>query len=74
MPDLVAIDLPAGPGFVTALRAAWDRGDAVLPLDQRLSRTAQEAVLDQLRPARVIGPDGEQHRRTGYRSRPATPW
>lgn len=65
MPELVAIDLPAGPGFLTALRVAWDRGDAVLPLDQRLSPTAQEAVLNQLRPARVIGPDGAQHRRDG---------
>ncbi len=65
VPDLVAIDLPAGPDFVTALRSAWEDGDAVLPLDQRLSRPAQEAVLDQLRPARVIGPDGEQRRRPG---------
>ena len=31
MAELVALDLPAGPGFVDALRAAWDAGDAVLP-------------------------------------------
>ncbi len=36
MPELVALDLPAGPGFVDALRAAWDAGDAVLPIDPRL--------------------------------------
>ncbi len=65
MPDLVAIDLPAGTGFVAALQAAWDRGDAVLPLDQRLSVTAQNAVLDQLRPARVVGPEAEQRRPGG---------
>ena len=65
MPDLVAIDLPGGPEFVAALRQAWDRGDAVLPLDQRLSETAQQAVLDQLRPARVIGPGGDQRRSDG---------
>ena len=33
MAEVVALDLQGGPGFVTALRAAWDRGDAVLPLD-----------------------------------------
>ncbi len=65
MRDLVAIDLPGGPAFVSALRRAWDRGDAVLPLDQRLSQTAQQAVLEQLRPARVIGPEGDQHRADG---------
>jgi O-succinylbenzoic acid--CoA ligase len=54
VPDLVAIDLPGGTAFVDALSAAWDRGDAVLPLDQRLSPAAQAAVLGHLRPARVI--------------------
>ncbi len=63
--DLVAIDLPGGPAFVTALRRAWDNGDAVLPLDQRLSKSAQQAVLDELRPAMVIGPNGHQHRPDG---------
>jgi O-succinylbenzoic acid--CoA ligase len=57
--DLVAIDLPGGPSFVAALRRAWDRGDAVLPLDQRLSAAATEAVLDELRPARVVHAGGE---------------
>jgi o-succinylbenzoate---CoA ligase len=65
VPQLVAIDLPAGPAFVAALQTAWDGGDAVLPLDQRLSRRAQEAVLDQLLPARVVGPDGEGSRPGG---------
>ena len=65
MPDLVAIDLPAGPEFLSALRAAWDRGDAVLPLDQRLSSFARDAVLDQLRPTRVVGAAGADHRPGG---------
>jgi O-succinylbenzoic acid--CoA ligase len=65
MPDLVAIDLPAGTAFVAALRAAWDRGDAVLPLDQRLSPAVREAVLEQLRPTRVVGTDGERRRPHG---------
>lgn len=56
--ELVAIDMPGGEAFVEALRHAWDRGDAVLPLDQRLSRTAQGAVLAAMRPSKVVGPHG----------------
>ncbi len=62
--ELVAIDLPGGPAFVTALRAAWDRGDAVLPVDQRLSHAAKSAVLERLGPTLVEGPD-ERVRRPG---------
>ncbi len=51
MPDLVAIDLPGGPQFVEALRSAWDAGDAVAPVDQRLAPPARERLLDMLRPA-----------------------
>jgi O-succinylbenzoic acid--CoA ligase len=58
MPELVALDLPAGPAFVDALRAAWDGGDAVLPLDPRLPRPAVERLLDAVRPSVIIGPDG----------------
>jgi O-succinylbenzoic acid--CoA ligase len=65
VPDLVAIDLPGGPGFVAAIRSAWDAGDAVLPLDQRLSTTAQGGVVDQLRPARVVHPAGTERLRSG---------
>src|SRR5665213_3268847 len=32
MGELVALDLPAGPAFVAALRATWDAGNAVFPL------------------------------------------
>jgi O-succinylbenzoic acid--CoA ligase len=70
VPDLVAIDLPAGPGFVTALRRAWDDGDAVLPVDQRLAAPARAALLDTLAPARVVGPDGSEARAGG---RPVAP-
>jgi O-succinylbenzoic acid--CoA ligase len=59
VPDLVAIDLPGGPDFVDALRTIWDRGDAALALDQRLSAPAQASVLDRLRPARVRDAGGE---------------
>ena len=45
---LVAIE--AGPGFVDALRRAWDAGDAVLPLDPRLPPPARKALLEAMDP------------------------
>ena len=62
MPELVALDLPGGPGFVDALRATWDTGDAAAPLDPRLPEPARRALLQALRPTRVVGSDGEFHR------------
>ncbi len=61
MPELVALDLPGGTGFVDALQAVWDTGDAVAPLDPRLPPPARDAMLDALRPTRIVGSDGEQH-------------
>jgi O-succinylbenzoic acid--CoA ligase len=59
VPDLVAIDLPAGPAFVDALRRVWDDGGAALPVDQRLAGPARRLLLDTMAPTRVIGPDGD---------------
>jgi O-succinylbenzoic acid--CoA ligase len=56
---LAALDLPAGPAFVDALRAVWDRGDAAFPLDPRLPPAARADALAATRPATVIGPGGE---------------
>jgi O-succinylbenzoic acid--CoA ligase len=61
VPELVALDLPGGAGFVDALRAVWDTGDAATPLDPRLPQPARQAVLEALRPSRVVGSDGAQH-------------
>jgi len=58
MPELVALDLPGAKGFVDALRAVWDTGDAAAPLAHRLPAPATEALLEVLRPTRVVGPDG----------------
>jgi O-succinylbenzoic acid--CoA ligase len=60
MPHLVALDLPGGPGFVDALRRVWDRGDAVLPVDQRLPGPARAALFAALRPGRIVDGDGER--------------
>jgi len=46
---LVALDLPAGQRFVDELRRAWDHGDAVLPVDQRLDYVAKRALVESMR-------------------------
>ena len=56
-----------GPGFVDTLRACWDRGDAVLPVDPRLPAPAVVALLDTLAPSRVVDADGSETRRSGGR-------
>ena len=61
MPELVALDLPGGRGFVDALRAVWDTGDAAAVLDARLPDPARQGILRSLRPTRIVGPDGEHH-------------
>lgn len=56
--ELVALDLPPGPSFVEALRAAWDAGDAILPIDQRLSVPVRQALLDAAGPHSIVSTDG----------------
>ena len=48
-------------GFVDALRAIWDTGDAAAPLDPRLPPVARQVLPARLRPTRIVGSDGEQH-------------
>jgi len=62
---LVALDLPGGEAFVNALRTVWERGDAVLPLDQRLPASARAQLLSSLAPTHLWGPDGELRRLPG---------
>ncbi len=59
MPDLVAIDVPGGQGFVDTLRAVWDTGDAVAPLDPRLPLPARRSLLEALAPSRLVSSDGD---------------
>jgi O-succinylbenzoic acid--CoA ligase len=58
MRELVALQLPGGPGFVDELRRAWDRGDAVLPVDRRLPAPAVRALFEALGPSRLVEPGG----------------
>lgn len=54
------LDMPAGPGFVDALRRVWDAGDAAFPIDQRLPDAARRRVIAALRPTDVIDERGDR--------------
>ena len=56
MPRLVVLEARGTTAFVDGLRAAWDAGDAVLPLDPRLPGPARRAVLAAARPDEPVEP------------------
>jgi o-succinylbenzoate---CoA ligase len=56
--ELVALDLPAGDAFVSALLGAWDRGDAVLPIDPRLPPPAVARLLATMAPTQLVDATG----------------
>jgi len=55
---LVALDMPASVDFANHVRSAWDAGDAVFPLDQRLPQTAKDALVQQFKPSEIIDATG----------------
>lgn len=56
--DLIAVRLPPGAAFVSALDRIWAAGDAILPLPWRApDRTVQEIVRT-LSPTALLQPDG----------------
>jgi O-succinylbenzoic acid--CoA ligase len=59
VPRLVALDLPAGPSFVDHLTNVLDRGDAILPLDQRLGIDERRRIAFTLGASFVRTADGE---------------
>lgn len=59
MPHLVALDLPGGDLFVAALQRVWERGDAVLPIDQRLPTAGAASLIAAMGASAVIDDDGE---------------
>jgi O-succinylbenzoic acid--CoA ligase len=67
VPDLVALLLPGGPGFLDALGRVWDAGDTVLPLDPRAPRPHTDRLLADLGAGAVIEADGERRRLDGGR-------
>lgn len=67
MRELVAVAVPGGPAFVDTLRRVWDRGDALLPLDPRLPAPALDALIEALRPGRLVDEHGDEHEVAGGR-------
>ena len=53
MNDLICLDMPCGPQMVDRIRRAWDEGDAIFPLDQRLPAPARTTVLEAVQPTRI---------------------
>ncbi len=64
--ELVCLDLPLGERFVDEMRRAWDSGDAVFPLDQRLPAPARAALVREVAPTRIVSLDGD----SGFDGRP----
>jgi O-succinylbenzoic acid--CoA ligase len=64
---LVALDMPAGRGFVDALTDVWERGDAVFPVDQRLPPSAVTTLFEALAVGAVRTADGDERAVAGGR-------
>lgn len=62
MPELVAINAVGTQGFVDAVLRVWEAGDAVLPIDPRLSPTARQRLLAQMGAAVELATDGSRRR------------
>jgi o-succinylbenzoate---CoA ligase len=59
--QLIALRLPSVPAAAEAVRARWDAGEAVLPLDPHAPEAEVDALLAALRPDRLASledPDG----------------
>ncbi len=60
MVDLVALAIPAGPDFVRALSDEWEKGNAVAPIDARLTGPERDRVLSAVKPTHVISAAGDR--------------
>ncbi|HCB34126.1 MAG TPA: AMP-dependent synthetase [Acidimicrobiaceae bacterium] len=60
MRRLVALALGGGQKFVAELQRAWDAGDAVLPVDQRLPQPAQQQLVAEMGAAVVVDETGRR--------------
>lgn len=59
MAPVIALDLPAGPGFVGALQRVWEMGGAAFPLDQRLPTAERRRALATIAPTHVLEASGD---------------
>jgi len=67
--DFVTIALPNGPDFVLACFAAWKLGAVPQPISWRLPSAERAAILEQAKPALVVGLASEDA--AGFPSAPA---
>ena len=51
--------MPCGDQFVSRVKRAWDNGDAIFPLDQRLPTPARHDVLAAIKPTVIATHDNE---------------
>lgn len=51
--------MPCDDAFVSRIKRAWDDGDAVFPLDQRLPLAARREVIAAIKPTVIVTPDDE---------------
>jgi O-succinylbenzoic acid--CoA ligase len=65
MQSLIALDLEPSQKFVDELSRAWDSGDAVLPIDQRLPQEAKSQLIEQMKPSHIISVEGQQRLPSG---------
>ena len=63
---LVALAIGGGDRFVAELQQAWDSGDAVLPVDQRLPGAAQQSLIERMGASVVVDAAGRHRRRSGW--------
>ncbi len=63
---LVALAIGGSDRFVAELQRAWDAGDAVLPVDQRLPAAAQESLVERMGASVVVDTTGRHRRRGGW--------
>ncbi len=66
MHRLVALTLRGGDKFVAELQRAWDAGDAILPVDQRLPPSAQQSLIERMGASVVVDTAGRHRRRGGW--------
>ena len=57
--ELVCLDLPLGDAFINRLKSAWDAGDAIFPLYQRLPPAARAEVLRVIQPTVIANSSGD---------------
>jgi hypothetical protein len=65
---LVALDMPASVDFANHVRNAWDSGDAVFPIDQRLPQSAKQSLITQFKPSVVIDETGNSVELSEFRA------